>query len=168
MIVCAMIGSSYRLSPHQTLSVRTSSADTGGELLEVEATWTAGGDLPPAHLHPAQHEHFEVVEGTLRVLVGDAERLLEAGDTLDIPAGTVHAMTASNGPARAIWQTRPALRTEEYFAKMDGALSHGGSLLAYAPVFRAHAAEVRLTKPPRWIQGPLFAVLGLVAKLLGR
>lgn len=78
-----MSNTTYRMSPHQTLTVRRSSADTGGELLEVEATWSGDGALPPAHFHPDQDEH----DG-----------------------------------ARAVWQTRPA-------------------------------------------QGPLFAVLGLIAKL---
>lgn len=154
----------YRLSPRQTLTVTSSSA----EMLEVEVRWTGGGDLPPAHLHPAQDERFEVLEGRLRVLVGDGERTLEPGDVLDVPRGTVHAMIATGGGARAIWQTRPALRTQEYFAAMDTALARGGSVLSYAPVFRAHAAEVRLASPPAWVQGPLFAVLAAAGTLLGR
>jgi quercetin dioxygenase-like cupin family protein len=158
----------YRLTPQQTLTVTKSSADTGGSLLEVETTWTDGGDLPPAHLHPAQDEHFKVLEGQLRALVADSERLLGPGDELHIPRGTVHAMTATEAPTRAIWQTRPALRTEEFFAGMDNVVARGGSLLAYAPVFRAHAPEVRLTKPPTWIQRPLFAVLSAAIQLRRR
>ncbi|MGH3757900.1 cupin domain-containing protein [Actinophytocola sp.] len=158
----------YRLSPHQTLTVRRSSADTGGELLEVEATWSGGGALPPAHFHPAQDEHFEVVDGGLRVLVDGAERLLEAGDVLDVPQGTVHAMTGAQDGARAIWRTRPAMRTEEFFAAMDEAQRRGGSLLDLVPVVRAHRAEFRLTTPPRWLQRPLFAVLGVAGKLVRR
>lgn len=155
----------YRLSPKQTLTVIKASADTGGALLEVETTWTDGGDLPPAHFHPSQDEHFKVLEGQLRAFVVDGERLLGPGDELHIARGAVHAMTATEGGTRAIWQTRPALRTEEFFAGMDNAVARGGSLLAYAPVFRAHAAEVRLAKPPTWIQGPLFAVLSAATKL---
>lgn len=41
-------------------------------------------------------------------------------------------------------------------------------MLSYATVFRAHAAEVRLVKPPAWIQRPLFAVLAAAGKLLRR
>lgn len=158
-----MTDATYRLSPHQTLTVRRSDA----EVLEVEAAWTGGGALPPAHFHPSQDEHFEVLEGTLRVLLDGAEREVGAGEVLDIPRGTVHAMTASDGPARAIWQTRPALRTESFFAGMDAAQQSGGSLLDFVPVARAHAAEVRFVKPPPVVQGPLFALLGLVARLRG-
>lgn len=158
----------YRLSPQQTLTIRKSAADTGGELLEVEATWSGAGDLPPAHFHPDQDEHFEVVEGTLRVQIDGAERLVGPGDVLDVPRGAVHAMAATDGGARAVWQTRPALRTEEFFAAMDAAHRRGGALLDFVPVVRAHTAEVRFTKPPRLVQGPLFALLALVARLLRR
>jgi quercetin dioxygenase-like cupin family protein len=163
-----MSDATYRLSAHQTLVVRRSGTDTGGELLEVEATWSGGGPLPPAHFHPAQDEHFEMIEGRLRVLVDGQESLLGPGDVLDVPRGAVHAMAATDGGARAIWQTRPALRTEQFFAAMSAAQSRGGSLLDFVPVARAHTAEVRFTTPPPWIQGPLFGVLGLIARLRRR
>ncbi len=159
-----MSEATYRLGPHQTLTVKRSSAD----VLEVEATWSGDGALPPAHFHPDQDEHFEVLDGQLRVLLDGEERLLGPGDTLDVPRGTVHAMTATHDGARAIWQTRPAMRTEQFFAAMDAAQHRGGSLLDFAPVARAHTAEVRFTKPPRWLQGPLFAVLAMTARLLRR
>lgn len=166
--VGTMAGTTYSLSPQQTLTVRKSGADTGGELLEVESAWSGGGRMPPAHFHPAQDEHFEIVEGTVRVLVDGTERLLGPGAVLDVPRGTVHAMTAVDGAARAIWQTRPALRTEAFFAGMDAAQRRGGSLLDLVPVIRAHTAEVRFTSPPRTVQGPLFAIVGLAAKVLRR
>lgn len=168
VIVAAMTGATYRLSAHQTLTVRRTGADTNGELLEVEAVWTPSADLPPVHLHPSQTEHFEVLEGGLLVVLDGTQRRLAAGAKLDIPAGTPHAMTAPDEPTRAVWQTRPALRTEEFFAAMDAALARGGSLMSYAPVFRAHGAEVRLSKPPAAVQGPLFAVLAAAGKLLRR
>ena len=40
--------------------VRTS-AETGAELLEMEARHPGTGFLPPEHLHPQQVEHFEVL-----------------------------------------------------------------------------------------------------------
>ena len=44
-----------------------------------------------------------------------------AGDTLDVPAGTPHAMwNPGPGRARAVWQTRPALKTEAFFEMVWG------------------------------------------------
>src|SRR5215207_4560073 len=86
--------------------VRTA-AETDGELLEMEATYEPGSVEPVEHFHPKQDEHFEVLAGTIEARVGDERRRLTAGDTLDVPAGTVHAMWNGGGePAQVIWQTR--------------------------------------------------------------
>lgn len=37
------------------------------EVLTVEAYFAPRGNRPPAHYHPRQDEHFEVLEGSLRV-----------------------------------------------------------------------------------------------------
>jgi quercetin dioxygenase-like cupin family protein len=89
-------------------------AETGGELLEMEARYGGDGVLPPEHLHPKQVERFEVLEGRVRTIIGGDERIYEAGDTFEVPAGTPHQM-AGDGPARMRWQVRPALRTAEFF-----------------------------------------------------
>ena len=61
-----------RLTPHETVTIRESSP----ELLEVEGIWGPGGKAPPVHYHPAQDEHFEVLEGTLTARVEGEEREL--------------------------------------------------------------------------------------------
>lgn len=100
------------LGPHQTLEILESTPET----LLVEARWEPGGHAPLAHLHPNQAEHFEVLEGELTVTLGGKTRTLGVGETLDVPAGTVHAMhNAGDAPARASWRVTPALKTEEMF-----------------------------------------------------
>jgi quercetin dioxygenase-like cupin family protein len=84
------------------------------ELLQMEASYGGTGQFPPAHFHPSQDERFEILEGTVRAIVDGEERRYEAGDTFDVPAGTVHQMTA-DPPARLRWEVRPALRTAEFF-----------------------------------------------------
>jgi quercetin dioxygenase-like cupin family protein len=92
-------------------------ADTDGELLEMEATYQPSSNPPIPHFHPSQREHFEILEGTMKAQVGDEPvRELGPGETLDIEAGVVHSMWNDGpGQARTLWQTRPALRTEEFF-----------------------------------------------------
>jgi mannose-6-phosphate isomerase-like protein (cupin superfamily) len=106
-------GSGFRL-----LFVKTA-AETGGELLEMEATWAGDGRLPPDHFHPRQDERFEVLEGTIRAIIGGSERRFEQGETFEVPAGTPHQMTGET-PARARWEVRPALRTAEFFERLYG------------------------------------------------
>jgi mannose-6-phosphate isomerase-like protein (cupin superfamily) len=48
------------------------------------------GDQAPTHVHLAGDEAFCVLRGRLEVLVGDSRRLLEEGEFVTVPAGTVH------------------------------------------------------------------------------
>ncbi|MDZ7749914.1 MAG: cupin domain-containing protein [Halofilum sp. (in: g-proteobacteria)] len=92
-------------------------ADTGGAYVRAEAVvrpLPGRGAQAPApthrrwfeeagptlHVHPGKRERIEVLEGRYRVRVGRRVRTLEAGESIDIPAGRTHAHW--NGrPARA-------------------------------------------------------------------
>ena len=120
-----------RLSPNSTLEIRASD----DEALEVEATYDPGGSAPPSHLHPAQDEHFEVLAGSMQVVVGGEERVLEAGDELDIPRETAHQMwNAGDAPARVRWVTTPRGRTEDFFREIDGVMPDDGGMPDVEPL----------------------------------
>ena len=87
------------------------------DLLEMEASYSGEGGMPPMHLHPLQTERFEVLEGAMVTVIGGAERTYEAGAEFEVPAGTPHQMRA-DGPARMRWEVSPALRTAEFFERM--------------------------------------------------
>jgi mannose-6-phosphate isomerase-like protein (cupin superfamily) len=151
-------------------------SDTGGDLLDMEATFPLGGARPPLHLHPRQEERFEVLSGALGVVVRGQRRRLETGDTLVVPAGAPHAMwNAGDAPARVRWQTRPALRTERFFETLV-ALAAAGRVgpsgvprpLELGLLMRAFAAEMRPASPPRAVQLVLFGALAGAARLAGR
>jgi mannose-6-phosphate isomerase-like protein (cupin superfamily) len=84
------------------------------ELLEMEAHYSGDGDLPPPHLHPSQLERFTVTDGAIRAVIAGQEQRFVAGETFEVPAGTVHQM-GGDGPADVRWEVRPALRTAEFF-----------------------------------------------------
>jgi quercetin dioxygenase-like cupin family protein len=120
-----------RLSPNSTLELRTSEP----ELLEVEATYEPGGGPPPMHLHPAQDEHFEVLQGTMRAVVGGEERTLEAGTRIDIPRETPHQMwNGGDATARVRWETRPGGRTEDFFREVDAVMPDDGGMPDLEPM----------------------------------
>ena len=110
------------------------------QALVMEASYGGDGALPPEHLHPRQTEHFEVLEGTLRVIVDGLEARYGAGETFTVPPGAVHQM-AGEGPARVRWEVRPALRTAEFFERLYGGGAGPGLLEEFAE-------EIRLV-PPR-------------------
>src|SRR4051812_3604848 len=150
-------GQGFRLELVQT------AADTGGELLEMLATYS-GGDLPPSHTHPKQDEHFTVLEGTVRAVIGSSDRVYEAGETFDVPAGTPHQM-AAQGPAKVRWEVRPALRTEDFFQKTEGARRGGGSAAlrrscAAGPEFRPDSRPVKPAEPVQGLLVHALAPLG--------
>ena len=99
------------------LRIVKTGAETGGELLEMEATYPGTGSLPPEHLHPSQVENFEVLDGTVRAIIDGTERSYGEGETFEVPAGTPHQMTAAS-PTRMRWEVRPALRTAEFFERL--------------------------------------------------
>jgi hypothetical protein len=100
--------------PTQTLRIDRLEPD----VLEMESHWAGGGDLPPAHLHPSQVERFTVLEGRLRTVIAGDERVYETGEEFEVPVGVAHQMTATDGPARARWEVRPALRTAEAMERL--------------------------------------------------
>ena len=106
------------------LPVRTAN-ETDGELLEMEASYAGTGKMPPNHLHPKQVERFEVLEGSVRTIIGAVERDYEKGESFEVPAGTPHQMTA-DVPARVRWEVTPALRTAEFFERLYAALAGTG------------------------------------------
>jgi quercetin dioxygenase-like cupin family protein len=159
----------------QRLIFRKTAGDTDGELLEVESVYTKPSpSRPPAHYHPYQEERFEVLSGRGNVVVDGGERTLREGEVLIIPPGTPHEMWAEGTGARVNWQTRPAMKTEDFFETMWGLANAGKTnekgvpnLLRVAVIAREHSDEFRLVSPPWPAQRALFAVLAPLGGLLG-
>jgi mannose-6-phosphate isomerase-like protein (cupin superfamily) len=61
----------------------------------AEATVPAGGSTR-AHYHRESEEIYLVVRGSGRLLLGDEERAVSAGDCVVIPPGTVHRLWAGD------------------------------------------------------------------------
>jgi hypothetical protein len=85
-----------RLTPSESVTIVSSAP----EALVVEATYGPGGKPPPRHYHPAQDEHFEVVEGRMMFRLGSVERELAAGESIDIPEGVSHQVWNPNDAPR--------------------------------------------------------------------
>jgi quercetin dioxygenase-like cupin family protein len=127
-----------------TLRLIQTGAETDGELLEMEASYAGDGSMPPEHLHPQQAERFEILEGSMRAIVGGEERVYSVGESFDVPAGTPHQMGADQ-PTRMRWEVRPALRTAEFFERLYG--DGPDSMWQMGEAFFAEfAEEFRLTQ----------------------
>jgi quercetin dioxygenase-like cupin family protein len=80
-----------RLREGAVITVLRSGAETGGRLLEMEATFPPGVSGPPAHVHSEEAEEFSVLRGRLWVRAGKRRLILEEGQTATVPPETVHA-----------------------------------------------------------------------------
>jgi hypothetical protein len=77
----------------------------------------------------------------------------------------------NEGPerARTLWQTRPALRTENFFETIVG-LGGAGKVgaLQTAVIASEYRDEFRATKPSPAIQAVVVPVMASIGRLLGR
>lgn len=159
----------------QRLVFRRTAKETHGELLEVEAFYQPTSIAPPAHLHPHQEEHFEILAGSMTICVNNQEHTYHVGEICDIPAGTAHSMwNGSEAEAHLLWQTRPALHTEDFFEVMWGLAQAGKTdkagvpnLLQLAVILRQYRQEFRPIRPPLMVQNIVFVLLAALGRLCG-
>jgi quercetin dioxygenase-like cupin family protein len=140
----AHAGQEMRAPDGFTLRLVRTATETGGALLEMEASYPGTGVLPPEHLHPQQIERFEVLEGSVRAVIAGEERRYDAGEAFEIPAGTPHQMTA-DAPSRMRWEVRPAMRTAEFFERLYAAASGGPGGQSIPELLDEFSPEFRLT-----------------------
>lgn len=146
-----------------------------GSRILVLLTVRPHGAVVGEHIHPNTAERFEVIEGELGTRVDGVERVILAGEVVAVPAGHAHDWwNAGEDEAKVLVEVSPAGR----FAEMIGtvfALARAGetdsrgrpSPLQVALLAREYDDVVEFTKPPRWIQRPLFALLAPLARARG-
>jgi mannose-6-phosphate isomerase-like protein (cupin superfamily) len=146
-----------------------------GPDLVVEATYGGGGSPPPPHMHPAQAESFEVLQGSIETKVSGVQRKLAAGETIDIPRGVSHQMwNPGSEPAQVRWTTSPAGRTEQWFRALDSLQREGKTdskglptPLAFAVVAASFEDTFRLAVGPDLLGRGTIRALALAGRLRG-
>ena len=146
--------------------------DSGGEFVRIEDTAAPGPSRRPMGAHPAQHERFEVLSGTLGLTVDGEEHLLGPGDSFVVEPGARHLpRNAGDGELRFVAEMRPAGRFEEFLAEITAANNTGREGLAYlltvARVINRFPDVEHPTPLPRALDRALFAVLAAGGKLFG-
>jgi quercetin dioxygenase-like cupin family protein len=159
----------------ETLVFRTTSAETNGESVVVEAFVEPDGAVAAAHVHPAQEERFEVLAGELRFRVGKDTIVARPGDRILVPAGTPHRFeNIGEETAHFVCEVSPALGFEQLIETMfslaaDGKVNRKGlpSPLRLAVIAKHHFGDVRLPFPPAWLQRLGLALGAPLGRLLG-
>jgi mannose-6-phosphate isomerase-like protein (cupin superfamily) len=96
-----------------TISILISGEDTGGTFSMWEAMQKPGSE-PPLHIHYANDETFVVLEGKLRIFIGDEIYDAGPGDVVFAPRGIPHAFKIKSEVVRALTVCTPA-GFEEWF-----------------------------------------------------
>ncbi|THF66727.1 cupin domain-containing protein [Deinococcus sp. Arct2-2] len=156
------------------LVFRETKADTNGARLAFDEFVEAGVSAVPAHLHPQQRERFTVVAGTLGLQVNGEQRLLQGGESLDVPAGTAHTYwNAGEGELHHIVTLEPALDHDRFFESVYGLTAEGftpdkktfRNLLLAAGLFARH--ENWMVGVPVTVQKLVFPLLAALGHRLG-
>jgi quercetin dioxygenase-like cupin family protein/uncharacterized protein YndB with AHSA1/START domain len=100
--------------------------ETGGEVLEMEVSGRPRGFLNQRHVHPEQVERITVISGSIKVGLNGREHVLQAGNSIEVPAGTPHTQVANgDGPGTVRIEVSPAGRTEAFMRRV-AQLCHEG------------------------------------------
>lgn len=148
---------------------------TQGKRSEGIVTLRAGKSGPPAHIHPSCEEGFEVLNGSLTLIVNGKERTLQKGESVIVQRGEKHTFKNSSQtePVEAKFWYEPALRLEWMLQTMgEDAMKKGGDWKKVSPLPAMYIMyklrnEHRLAGMPFWLQNILFGMGAGLAKLTG-
>ena len=139
------------------------SEETGGAITLIEIEVAPDGRTPP-HYHKTYDEHFEVLEGTLEVLLGKEKHTLRPGQKAVAPRNTLHCF---KNPAREattfLVEMRPGQPGFEKAVKVGYGLASDGRNPFYHPYQLAvilQWSEIRMNG----VMGLLDPVFRLLAK----
>jgi quercetin dioxygenase-like cupin family protein len=127
--------------------ITRSTADTGGERVEMEFSLPPGASGPPLHFHPAQEEEWHVLSGTLTAHLDGDWRPLEEGESVTIPAGRPHTFRNRSEQVVRVRDVHvPALDFQGYMEQLSALTESGkvtslkrpSSLIHLAMVVRGH------------------------------
>lgn len=128
--------------------------------------------MQPAHGHidPHQAEGFRVLEGRAKVLVADHVHTLEVGDTVVVPANTIHHwMALDDQPVRVEAYFDPPLDMAGCFVHFQKHIAQDSMNLLQAAVIsrefvRSSPAPVQ---PSPWVWNVLARLIARVGRALG-
>ncbi|MGI8862825.1 MAG: cupin domain-containing protein [Solirubrobacteraceae bacterium] len=161
----------------QRLVFLATGRDGDREVFRAEGIFPPGGFAGPEHIHPHQDEHFEVLAGRAAFRVDGERRVLGAGETIAVSAGTRHTFANdAEDEMRVVFEFRPALDCTDRFYELYFAFAQQGrvnakampGLLDIATVWNVTSEHAVLARPPAWVQHALFRALAPLARRAGR
>ncbi|HEX4771703.1 MAG TPA: quercetin 2,3-dioxygenase [Bryobacteraceae bacterium] len=110
------------------IKIHADATETAGQFALIEMKGASGGE-PPLHVHRNEDELFYVLEGYLKIVRGNEELTLSAGQSAFLPRNVPHTFKIVSGYARFLNYITPG-GFEAYFRDMgqlvgEDATPHG-------------------------------------------
>jgi hypothetical protein len=151
--------------------------DTGGSLVSFQH-FMSPRNAPtfPEHVQLNHEERFEILAGTARYRLAGIDRLAHAGETVMVPARTIHINCWNAGPEELHMRHsfRPALGTDIFFESlftlaMKGKTNARGevNLLQLAVIGNAIESQTFNAGIPIRLQQVALPVLAMLGRRLG-
>ncbi len=144
----AKTGERFAMPDGSVYEVTAAAAESAGEFVEMQFTLPPGCLPPPPHVHPRPVEEYEVIEGTLEVLIGESWSRLGPGESAVVPVGVLHTFRNRSGaPVRVRNVHRPPERFEDYIQHICELLQARGIKSAKDPRAALYLAMLMLEYP---------------------
>jgi mannose-6-phosphate isomerase-like protein (cupin superfamily) len=123
----AQAGDRFVMPDGSVYVVRQPAAASGGAFVEMEFILPPRCVPPPPHVHRDGVEEYEVLEGSLEVVVDSVWQTLGVGDSARVPVGALHTFANRSGASVRVRNFhRPAMGFEDFIAAMHAALRDAG------------------------------------------
>jgi mannose-6-phosphate isomerase-like protein (cupin superfamily) len=141
----ASAGDHFEMPDGSVYVVRRPAALSDGAVVEMEFVLPAACVPPPPHVHRSQVEDYEVLEGSLDVVIDGRWRTLAVGDFAEVPIGALHTFANRSGATvRVRNHHRPALRFEDFIETTCRTLAAAGVRRPRDPRIALHLSRVML------------------------
>jgi quercetin dioxygenase-like cupin family protein len=149
--------------------------ETRGAYSQFKATLKPGGGFAVEHFHVAGDESFEVLSGTLTYKLYGKQGVVNEGESITLPKGSIHAHWNNHDTYLVMIQTiTPSLDIDRFLTALlglatDNKLDKTGQppLLQVLVWIRELQSKTYLAAIPKPAQDVLAFLLTPIAKLLG-
>jgi quercetin dioxygenase-like cupin family protein len=149
--------------------------ETKGDRLVVDLHLRPKGVMLGRHYHPAIHEQFRVLHGSVAFTLNGKESKAAEGESVDIPPGTLHDFWNPDTKEAVVRvSVQPAARFVEmikngFSLAQDGKTDAKGmpGMLQISLFAQEFDDVIRYDKGPRVVQKILFGVLAPIARWKG-
>lgn len=148
--------------------------DTNGQRVSIKMSLKSKGEQVPDHFHALQDEHFDIISGSLTVLLDGRKQVFKQGDKITLPKNKPHNhYNADNETVVFIQSVTPALDFDYLLENIigltiDGKMPNGKAGLVQELVTLKYLdSKSYLASIPLGLQKLLMNVVGPIGRLFG-